>query len=194
MNKEKQIEEMAKVIEDGCANIECNEKCKYYNDEPYICYTKRCAEKILNLGYRKIDKDSIVLSREEYDELVNLQQTHSEELTNAIQSYEEDKADLKINYDNHIKNLEKIIDRQSKDLNSQANRLIDLKAEVRKREDFITELTVENAELQKQVDELKEHLKSVQSACQSKNAKIKNLNAEKEALQNELNFQNEKPQ
>ena len=30
------------------------------------------------------------------------------------------------------------------------------KAEVRKREDFITELTVENAELQKQVDELKE--------------------------------------
>ena len=30
------------------------------------------------------------------------------------------------------------------------------KAEVRKREDFITELTVENAELQKQVDELKD--------------------------------------
>ena len=30
------------------------------------------------------------------------------------------------------------------------------KAEVRKREDFITELTVENAELQKQVDELKQ--------------------------------------
>jgi DNA-binding transcriptional MerR regulator len=32
------------------------------------------------------------------------------------------------------------------------------KAEVRKREDFITELTVENSELQKQVDELKEEL------------------------------------
>lgn len=47
--------------------------------------------------------------------------------------------------------------------------------------------------LQKQVDELKEQLKSVQSSCQSKNGKIKTLNSEKEALQNELNFQNGKP-
>lgn len=35
------------------------------------------------------------------------------------------------------------------------------KAEVRKREDFITELTVENAELQKQVDELTDKLGKV---------------------------------
>ena len=45
---------------------------------------------------------------------------------------------------------------------------------------------IERAELQKQVDELKEQLKSVQSACQSKNSKIKNLKAENEALQNEI--------
>ena len=69
--KHKQIEEMAKIIEDGCANIKCNEKCKYYNDEPYICYTKRCAETILDLGYRKIDKDSVVITREEYSKELN---------------------------------------------------------------------------------------------------------------------------
>lgn len=55
------------------------------------------------------------------------------------------------------------------------------------------QLETQNVELQKQVDELKEQLKSVQSACQSKNGKIKTLNSEKYALQNELNFQNEKP-
>jgi cell division septum initiation protein DivIVA len=54
-------------------------------------------------------------------------------------------------------------------------------------------LRAENYELQKQVDELKEQLKSVQNSCQSKNFKITNLNAEKEALQNELNFKNGKP-
>ena len=142
----KQIEEMAEDIE----KIEkeqghklLNETLSYVNKnhrynlkEDYsLAHTKTIyeltAEELINLGYQKVDKNKqVVLSREEYDELVNLQQTHSEELTNAIQSYEEDKADLKINYDNHIKNLEKIIDRQSKDLNSQANRLIDLKAKL----------------------------------------------------------------
>ena len=61
-------------------------------------------------------KDNVVLTREEYAELINLQRTHAEDLTNAIQSYEESKADLKLEYDNHIKNLEKIIDRQSNEL------------------------------------------------------------------------------
>lgn len=49
-----------------------------------------------------------------------------------------------------------------------------------------------NAELQTKVDELKKQIKNLTSSCQSKNEKIKNLNAEKEALQNELNFQNGK--
>ena len=49
------------------------------------------------------------------------------------------------------------------------------------------------AEQKAEIERLKEQLKSVQSSCQSKNAKIKNLTAENEALQNELNFQNGKP-
>lgn len=124
--QEKQIEEMA--IE----NLKCG-NCVHLP----LCLAQKGG---VNLGLAsendccyyqpKISEDSVVLTREEYDELINLQRTHAEDLTNAIQSYEESKADLKLEYDNHIKNLEKTIDRQSKDLNSQANRLIDLKAEL----------------------------------------------------------------
>ncbi len=108
--QKQQIEEMAKDIVRS-VGLGVYEKAKY----------------LYGLGYCKIPEGSVVITKEEYEELINLQQTHADDLTNAIQSYEEDKADLKINYDNHIKNLEEIIDRQSKDLNSQANRLIGLK-------------------------------------------------------------------
>ena len=104
--------------------------CYRFDTKPEDFSYKRMCENFYQKDYPKLPKDSIVLTKEEYEELINLQQTRSEELTNAVQSYEEDKADLKINYENHIKNLEEIIDRQNKDLNSQANRLIDLKAKL----------------------------------------------------------------
>lgn len=127
--KKQEIEEMARTTCNyNAKNFESCVEC--IKGGLLSCDRLVQAEKLYNAGYRKIPENAVVITREEYDELVNLQQTHSEELTNAIQSYEEDKADLKINYDNHIKNLEKIIDRQSKDLNSQANRLIDLKAKL----------------------------------------------------------------
>jgi hypothetical protein len=156
-NKEKQIEEMAKdieTIEKEEGNKLLNETLsyvkkhhKYNSKEDYsLAHIKTLyeltAEKLYKQGYRKLpenarviipseDSQMVVLSREEYDELINLQRTHAEDLTNAIQSYEESKADIKLEYDNHIKSLEKIIDRQSKDLNSQADRLIDLKVELK---------------------------------------------------------------
>ena len=55
MEREKMIEEMAKIV-----------------DEMYNVYTTTAediAEGIYNAGYRKIDKDSVVLSREEYIDL-----------------------------------------------------------------------------------------------------------------------------
>lgn len=129
MDKQKQIEEIVKF---HCNELYTNGICKEDNKPCVINNGNYCSviENAKILLDKLIPENAVVITREEYDELVNLQQTHSEELTNAIQSYEEDKADLKINYDNHIKNLEKIIDRQSKDLNSQANRLIDLKAKL----------------------------------------------------------------
>lgn len=113
MDKEKQIEEMARIIM-YCPFIDVDSQAK-------ALYEK---------GYRKINENEIVISKEEYEELLKLQKTYVEDLTYARTSFEEEKEDFKLNYDNHIKNLEKIIDRQSKDLNSQADRLIDLKAEL----------------------------------------------------------------
>ena len=127
MNKEKQIEEMAK---DWCKYRFCRELfCRPYNQK--ACELEmRFVNKLIELGYEKITENEVVISKEEYEELLKLQKTYVEDLTYARTSFEEEKEDFKLNYDNHIKNLEKIIDRQSKDLNSQADRLIDLKAEL----------------------------------------------------------------
>lgn len=62
-DKEKQIQEIAQLIcerskDDICIidNTSCNSSC----------YWARKAEAIYNVGYRKLLKDSVVLSREEY--------------------------------------------------------------------------------------------------------------------------------
>ena len=62
--------------------------------------------------------------------------------------------------------LTKEIERLTKERDMYANDLY-WKAEVRKREDFITELTVENAELQQQVDELTDKLGKVLSGIKA---------------------------
>ena len=72
-DKEKQIKlEIFGVLQD------CDKKyCDLYD-----CY-ECCAEKLYNVGYRKIDKDSVVLSKEEYENLVNSFNYVSRELITA---------------------------------------------------------------------------------------------------------------
>lgn len=75
-DKEKQIEEMAMIMcENDCE--ECRrESIEFYGnsyEEETQCVFNAGAEKLYEQGYRKIDKDSVVLSREEYSK--NLQ-TH----------------------------------------------------------------------------------------------------------------------
>ena len=59
-NKEKQIEEMANIIDD----------CTWVTDENY-CESISCeechAKRLYEQGYRKLDKDSILLSKTDYD-------------------------------------------------------------------------------------------------------------------------------
>ena len=134
-DKEKQIEEMAKIMRlHICKDKPCKEcNCHGLGNKSSTLYHCDCyyyAQSLVKQDYRKISKDDVVISKEEYNELINLQRTHAEDLTNVIQSYEESKKEIKIEYINHIKNLEKTIDRQSKDLNSQADRIIDLKREL----------------------------------------------------------------
>ena len=72
VNKEKQIEEIAKEIhygywetcgKDSCADCPAN----FHN----VCEDKLIAEKLYNLGYRKIPEGSVVLSKEEWETLHN---------------------------------------------------------------------------------------------------------------------------
>ena len=73
-DKEKQIEEMAKIM---CGN-DC-EECAKESAEFYKqtleearnnkCLLKNCAKTLYEQGYRKLPEDSVVLSREEYIDL-----------------------------------------------------------------------------------------------------------------------------
>lgn len=59
--REKQIEEMAKVMCGGCYD---GKECMHG-----LCADWYKAEKLYNANYRKLTEDSVVLSKEEYDTL-----------------------------------------------------------------------------------------------------------------------------
>ena len=67
-DKEKQIEEMAKIIQNACSK--CSE-CEIFNTDKFKhiesveCDNLKRALDTYNAGYRKVDKDSVVISREE---------------------------------------------------------------------------------------------------------------------------------
>ena len=66
--KQEQIEEMAKIIREADA-ITCGncDKCRYsWHDD---CDSIMKATNLYKQGYRKLPKDSVVLSREEYEKL-----------------------------------------------------------------------------------------------------------------------------
>lgn len=64
MDKQKQIEEMAKVI---CTHINPCKNCTEY-DFGYCKFLGWC-EKLYNAGYRKISEGVVVLTREEWDKV-----------------------------------------------------------------------------------------------------------------------------
>ena len=72
MDKQKQIEEMAKVVQrDTCGDRPC-EECNYHGKMkilPRYCGVYLIAEKLYNAGYRKIPEGAVVLTREEYEKL-----------------------------------------------------------------------------------------------------------------------------
>lgn len=75
MTKQEQIAEMRKEIENGFQKADCR---KAYTNEPYPYFETQktaIAEALYDAGYRKIDKDSVVLSREEYEMLKSLYDT-----------------------------------------------------------------------------------------------------------------------
>ena len=75
MTKQEQIEEMAVI---GCVRnpqAHTAEECAKCDFKQGQCNAYRHAESLYEAGYRKVDKDSVVLSREEYEMLKSLYDT-----------------------------------------------------------------------------------------------------------------------
>ena len=89
MNDKEMIEEMAKVM---CGNDceECaRESAEYYKQtieeaRNNHCLLKNCAKTLYEQGYRKIDKNSVVLSEGEYSDII----------TDEVKSIERDVAEF----------------------------------------------------------------------------------------------------
>ena len=64
MDKQKQIEEIAKVMCGGCHNGKECMRC--------LCADWYRAEMLYDANYRKIDEDSVVISKEEYEILTDI--------------------------------------------------------------------------------------------------------------------------
>ena len=136
-------EEIVKALEHCYHNRSC-EYC-YHNDEngsgEIVCRS-RLMEKALDLIHRLQDENKQLKSNKFASwklKFFNLKDELKKELSEHEEFTQKAKAE---------------IERLTEERDMYADDLY-WKAEVRKREDFITELTVENAELQKQVDELK---------------------------------------
>lgn len=83
MTEQQQIEEMAKHgCYDGCANG-LRKFCDEYDGKP--CKNMvRIASGLYEQGYRKIDKDSVVLSREEQERILTATEKRIKELKKQI--------------------------------------------------------------------------------------------------------------
>ena len=79
MDKEKQIEEIAKVLNECCNRYDeqgrhlgnkCS-NCEYWCDTNHICcsYNIKEAETLYEQGYRKINENEVVISKEELERL-----------------------------------------------------------------------------------------------------------------------------
>ena len=94
MDKQKQIEEMAKVVQRNmCGDKPC-EECNYHGFKtkilPRYCEVYLIAEKLFNAGYRKIPDGAVVLTREEYDELCCSVGISREEVDRVVDLVEKD--------------------------------------------------------------------------------------------------------
>ena len=65
MDKQKQIEEMTSIIERSCCNIKSLHRC---DTSCEICM----AQDLYACGYRKIDKNAVVLTRGDYEKLLDV--------------------------------------------------------------------------------------------------------------------------
>ena len=99
MNKEQQIEEMARV---ACEHFDCDmvgqpcTKCKTYDKH---CYTIHQAEILYNAGYRKVPDGAVILTPEERDEELKACNEKQAELEAKIEILKIQNNNLEIAFD-----------------------------------------------------------------------------------------------
>ena len=100
LQKAKAIVDMQNVVCKKLCNQDCRE-CNYYNKND--CIQKGNVDALYNAGYRKIDKDSVVLSREELKRLetnykigLGKSQSWCKSLKNRIEELEKQNFKLKV--------------------------------------------------------------------------------------------------
>ena len=77
-DKEKQIEEMAKVIiQTSCNGKEC-ENCSWIRSVEEATECCVCLKALYCAGYRKIPEGAVVLSREEYEKLKTIEKNYED--------------------------------------------------------------------------------------------------------------------
>ena len=87
MTRQEQIEKMAVI---GCVRnpqAHTAEECAKCDFKQGQCNAYRHAEELYNAGYRKIDKDSVVLSKEEYEMLANKYKNLEIKYSNLCDNY-----------------------------------------------------------------------------------------------------------
>lgn len=87
MNKEKQIEEMTKAFcevahYDFCKDTAC-----------HVCPIKLFAVKVYDKGYRKINENEVVISKEEYNDLKGLEEKFDDYLIKEIKETRKETAE-----------------------------------------------------------------------------------------------------
>lgn len=80
MNDKKQIEEMILAVYPWLKEVPVEER----NQLKENVSGSMVMERLYNAGYRKIDKDSVVLTREEYNELSSIVKTIREQVIQEI--------------------------------------------------------------------------------------------------------------
>ena len=116
MNKQKKIEEMAKLVQqDMCGDIPC-EECNYHGKMkilPRYCVAYLIVEKLYNAGYRKIPENAVVLTREEWQKMKNSLYYSKEALEKKLQKARKETA-------------EKLLDEIDYESNGQTKSITDL--------------------------------------------------------------------
>ena len=111
MDKQKQIDEMAKIMCGGCIENELM-TCSFTHEEIPCDFAKNFAEALYNAGYRKIPENAVVLTRGDYEKLLDVRADVI--LKDIDKVFKEEFEDTKRSMEKKIKPIYKAIETRTR--------------------------------------------------------------------------------